>query len=228
MSPQDKLLFFLRHRPALDLLLGETVLENHSVTPPSCACLPCCSSVPKIVPMESSPLTLRDCLFTALRTDIEIDLHFYPKHGNNTQCHALQELILFVSAAPANGSTADHQGYLHAVLIASHITDTELHSGGTAHQKSWKALRAEVVKILKRSLVASKTSAVDPLSYAQRIGGIEILHAKVTSIARPHRLNDKAVFAFAAPPSASPPGAQAGAGAGPASPVVVTVTRAKS
>jgi hypothetical protein len=205
MSSQDKLQYFLQHRSVCDtVLITDTVLENHSVIPGGC--LPCFSSAPKILPLESSPLSLRDCLFAALRTDIEIDLHFYPKHGNNSLCYCLQELLLFASSPPALAA-ADYQGYLHAILLSAHITDSELHNGG-AHQKNWKVLKAEVVKLLKKSLVSSKASAVDPLSSAQRIGAVEIITARVSTIARQHRLNDKAAFAF----NASPAPAAGGAG----------------
>jgi hypothetical protein len=197
LSPQDKLHFFLRNRKECEVILGESIIENQNIIPPSsCSCLPCFSSTPKIVPIDSTPLTLQDCLFASLRTDIEIDLQFYPKHGNNNLCYAIQEIILFLTS-PSATSSAEYQGYLHAILLSSQVNNELLNHGGV-HKKNWKMMKTEIKKILKSSLVASRASTVNFISYAQRLNGIDIIsNGKTSTIARSYRFNEKVAYAFA-------------------------------
>lgn len=198
LSLHDKLRFFIQNRRECDVILGETMIENQNIIPPSCGCLPCFSSAPKIVPIDSSPLTIQDCLCASLRTDVEIDLQFYPKHGNNNLCYAIQEIILFTSQNTLSNASnaAEINGFLHAILISSQVDNEVQHDGGT-HRKNWKTLKTEIKKILKNSLVASKVSSVNPQSYARRLSGIEIISTGTNAVTRPYRFNDKVAYAFA-------------------------------
>jgi hypothetical protein len=149
------------------IVIGDALLDNYQVVVEA----GCCGmgSSAKIFPAQKSPVTIRDILIAALRTDVSAELAAFQQTSNINFCVSLNILRGFASTniigKPHNQTIATWARDIYSILYSAGVLDENMFQ---ANQKSiWAPLQQQI------KVEASRLQSIAALSHMETKGSGE-------------------------------------------------------
>lgn len=126
------------------IVVGEVMLDNYQVVVEA----GCCGmgSSAKIFPAQKSPVTIRDILIAAIRTDVSAELAAFAQTGNIQFCGTLTILRGFISTnivgKSHNQTISLWARDIHSILYAAGVLDDNMFQG--PQKATWAPLQQQI------------------------------------------------------------------------------------
>lgn len=171
----ERKLQILADNQIASIVIGDVLLDNYQVVVEA----GCCGmgSSAKIFPAQKSPVTIRDILIAALRTDVSAEVSAFAQTNNINFCLTLSILRGFISSnivgKPHNHTIALWARDIHSIFYSAGVLDDNLFQG--PQKSTWGPLQQQIKLDASRLESIASLAQLETKSAGERAMDCEVI-----------------------------------------------------